>query len=224
MIDTTTGDKGCCTDLRCTAWVSDGVTVPLVSTVDPKPQPAPETTQPPQTTQPPETQDVVVYYTYRFTITWFYWYYYYTYWAVQQVSTVTSSQETTITTVTVTDTATETSSLFESISSSVVEEFTTPADATTALATPTIPANTAQGASTDDATDSLATIAEETETPEATDAATTTTTRRGTSTTSSPVFTGGSGSGGSAMVKVHWWLKYVMMGFAMGAGAGMVWL
>lgn len=59
------GRHGCCTDLKCTAYVSSGVTVPVTSN-------SPRTTTPPVTTPPPEPTVTVGTY-YYFTITWYGW-------------------------------------------------------------------------------------------------------------------------------------------------------
>lgn len=218
------GKKGCCTDLRCTAYISDGVRVPLTPTATRQPDPTPT---PPPTTAPPVTKVVDVYYTYYWTITWRYWYYYYVYWAVGDVSTVTSSQTTIYTTVTITDTASEAASAkFESISESVEKQFTTPAEATTALATPTLPAKTAGNAPTETGGGQEATVTTE---PDETPVPLPSSSRRTTRSLSSitgpvngdgPAVTGGSG----AMVVVNRWLSWSMVGVAMAAGVGMVWL
>lgn len=232
------GKQGCCTDLSCTAWISDGVRIPLTPTATEEPTPiqtAPPTTAPPDT----NTQVVEIYYTYRFTITWWYWWYYYTYYAVLDVSTVTSSQSTITTIVSITDTASEAaSSQFEAVSSSIVAELTTPAEATTALATPTLPANTAGTAETDTATGLQLTYTSEgitltipeqpgSETPVPLPTSSRRTNRT-TSTATGPIAGGpddlATTGGGAVMVEVNWWLGWVMGGVAMGAGMGMLWL
>lgn len=58
------GDRGCCTDLKCTAYVSSGVTVPVTPTGSPQTSHQLVTTPPTATTI---TQEIYYY----FTITWY---------------------------------------------------------------------------------------------------------------------------------------------------------
>jgi len=98
------GRSGCCTDLSCTAYVSNGATIALTITRAPV---APPTTPPPVllSTPPPSIQPPVSIY-YYYTITWYYlsWYYSYHYEASTSITTVTSTTITQRTTISIYET------------------------------------------------------------------------------------------------------------------------
>ena len=106
-----------------------GTTIPL--TLNPAPTQAPDPI-PTDIPEPPPDGAATIYETYYWTIRYFYFSYYWTIYIGTSTVTSTEVMETTIISVTETDMAAATSSL-SAISESVLENLTTPLEATTAM-------------------------------------------------------------------------------------------